>query len=243
MRTTSNPALKAFGRVGSAASAADTMTIRGTVDKTLLLLLIAFIAGATVFGAVDGDQDVAVTVMLPAALIGLGVAIATIFKPQWSPWTAPIYALVEGVLLGAITALFEQEYPGIAVQAAGLTFGVAGVMLVVYQTRIIKVTDKFRLGVVAATGAIFLFYLVCIVLSIFGMEVSPLNDASPLGIGISLVIVGVAALNLVLDFDFITRGAQAGAPKVMEWFGAFSLLVTLVWLYLEMLRLLGQLRS
>lgn len=238
---TSNPALKAFGRVGADVGT-DRMTIRGTVNKTLVLLTICFIAGATTYGATASNEDV-VAVVLPAALIGLVVAIATIFKPQWSPWTAPIYALVEGVLLGAITALFEQEYPGIAIQAAGLTFAVAAVMLVVYQTRIIKVTDKFRMGVVAATGAIFLFYIVCFVLALFGMEVAPLNDASPLGIGISLVIVGVAALNLVLDFDFIDRSSQAGAPKVMEWFGAFSLLVTLVWLYLEILRLLARLRS
>lgn len=238
---TSNPALKAFGRVGTDVGT-DRMTIRGTVNKTLVLLAICFIAGATTYGATASNEDV-VAVVLPAALIGLVVAIATIFKPQWSPWTAPIYALVEGVLLGAITALFEQEYPGIAIQAAGLTFGVAAVMLVVYQTRIIKVTDKFRMGVVAATGAIFLFYIVCFVLALFGMEVAPLTDASPLGIGISLVIVGVAALNLVLDFDFIDRSSQAGAPKVMEWFGAFSLLVTLVWLYLEILRLLARLRS
>ncbi|HST42761.1 MAG TPA: Bax inhibitor-1/YccA family protein [Conexibacter sp.] len=238
---TSNPALKAFGRVGAGVGT-DRMTIRGTVNKTLVLLTICFIAGATAYGATANNEDV-VAVVLPAALIGLVVAIATIFKPQWSPWTSPIYALVEGVLLGAITALFEQEYPGIAIQAAGLTFAVAAVMLVVYQTRIIKVTDKFRMGVVAATGAIFLFYIVCFVLALFGMEVAPLNDASPLGIGISLVIVGVAALNLVLDFDFIDRSSQAGAPKVMEWFGAFSLLVTLVWLYLEILRLLARLRS
>lgn len=238
---TSNPALKAFGRVGAGA-ASDQMTIRGTINKTLVLLTICFIAGATTYGATASDPDV-VAVVLPAALIGLVVAIATIFKPRWSPWTSPIYALVEGALLGAITALFEQEYPGIAIQAAGLTFAVAAVMLVIYQTRIIKVTQKFRIGVFAATGAIMLFYLVCFVLALFGVEVAPLNDASPLGIGISLVIVAVAALNLVLDFDFIDRASASGAPKFMEWFGAFSLLVTLVWLYLEILRLLGRLRS
>lgn len=238
---TSNPAIKAFGKVEEA-STTSGMTVRGTINKTLLLLVICFIAAATVYSATMEDQDVA-AIALPAALIGLVVAIATIFKPQWSPVTAPIYALVEGVLLGAITALFEADYPGIAIQAAGLTFAVAAVMLIVWQTRIIKVTDKFRLGVICATGAIFLFYLVCLVLQLFGMEVSVLTDASPLGIGISLVIVGVAALNLVLDFDFIARGAEAGMPKVMEWFGAFSLIVTLVWLYLEILRLLARLRQ
>lgn len=238
---TSNPALKAFGRI-EATSTTTGMTIRGTVNKTLMLLAICGIAAATAYSMTVQDEGVA-GIVLPAALVGLALAFATIFRPQWAPWTAPLYALAEGVLLGAISALFGQSYPGIAIQALALTFGVAGVMFAVYSSGLIKVTDTFRLGVVAATGAIFLFYLVCIVLSLFGVHTTPLTDASPLGIAISVVIVIVAALNLVLDFDFVARGANAGMPKVMEWFGAFSLLVTLVWLYIEILNLLAKLRS
>jgi uncharacterized YccA/Bax inhibitor family protein len=178
-----------------------------------------------------------------ASLTGLVVAIATIVRPRWSPITAPIYALVEGVVLGVVSMWFETSYPGIAIQAVALTFGVLGAMLVLYTTRVIRVTQRFRTGVLAATLAIAGVYLVSLLLGLFGVRVPFLYDASPLGILISLAIVVVAALNLVLDFDLIERGARSGAPAYMEWYAAFGLLVTLVWLYLELLRLLGRLRS
>jgi uncharacterized YccA/Bax inhibitor family protein len=169
--------------------------------------------------------------------------MVTIFKKEWAGVTAPIYALLEGLALGGISAMFELRFPGIAIEAVGLTFGTLFVMLLLYRTRIIQVTQKFRLGVVAATGGIFFFYLLEMILGFFGVRFTSINGSGVIGIGFSLIIVGVAALNLVLDFDFIERGVQAGAPKYMEWYGAFGIMVTLVWLYLEMLRLLSKLNS
>jgi uncharacterized YccA/Bax inhibitor family protein len=221
----------------------DVMTVQGTVNKTALLLVLAFAAAAaswvvgTAGGAGIGRWA------LGAALAGLVVAIATIFRPQWSPVTGPVYALVEGAFLGLVSMVFEASYPGIATQAVALTFGVLGAMLLIYRTGLVKVTQRFRTGVAAATLAIFATYLVALVLGLFGVRVPLLNDASPLGILISLAIVVVAALNLVLDFDLIERGARAGAPRYMEWYAAFGVLVTLVWLYLELLRLLAKLRE
>ena len=145
-------------------------------------------------------------------------------------------------MLGAISHVYEAQWNGIVVQAVGLTVAVLSILLFLYATRVIKVTDKLRTGIIAATGAVFVFYLIAIVISLFGVNLSFLNDGGPVAIIFSLVIVGIAAMNLVLDFDFIERGAAAGAPKYMEWYGAFGLLVTLVWLYLELLRLLGNLR-
>ena len=219
-----------------------TMTVQGTVNKTALLLVLAMAtATASWVLATSGGSGVAGWALV-ASLAGLGVAIATIVRPRWSPVTGPIYALVEGVVLGVVSMWFEASYPGIAMQAVALTFGVLGAMLVLYKTRVIKVTERFRAGVLAATLAIFVVYLVSLVLGLFGVGVPLLNDASPLGILISLAIVAVAALNLVLDFDLIERGARSGAPAYMEWYAAFGLLVTLVWLYLELLRLLSKLR-
>jgi uncharacterized YccA/Bax inhibitor family protein len=181
--------------------------------------------------------------ILPALLVGLGIAFLTIFKPRLARFTGPVYALVEGLLLGAISHVYNLAYGGIVVQAVGLTLAVFGLMLFLYATRVIKVTDKLRMGIVAATGAVFLVYMVSLVLRLFGADVPFIHDASPIGILISLAVVVIAALNLVLDFDFIEQGAAKGAPKYMEWYGAFGLLVTLVWLYLELLRLMSKLRS
>jgi uncharacterized YccA/Bax inhibitor family protein len=161
---------------------------------------------------------------------GLIVAMITIFKKEWSPITAPAYALLEGLVLGGLSAVFEIHYPGIAIQAVGLTFGVLFVMLFLYRYGVIKVTDKFRMGVVAATGGIALFYLVMMVLRMFGvsfMGPDGVYGSGMIGIGFSLLVVGVAALNLVLDFDFIERGVNYGAPKYMEWYGAFGIMMTL----------------
>ena len=184
---------------------------------------------------------------MPATLIGgLGgfiVALITVFKPRVSPYTAPIYAALEGLLLGGISALYNARFEGLPAQAVALTFGVFVALLIVYRTGLIRATENFRMGVVAATGGIMVMYLLSFVLGFFGIQMSFLHDSSPLSIGISLVIVVVAALNLVLDFDFIERGVAHGAPKFMEWYAAFGLLVTLVWLYLEILRLLSKLQD
>jgi uncharacterized YccA/Bax inhibitor family protein len=168
--------------------------------------------------------------------------MVTIFKKEWSPVTAPIYALLEGLALGGISAAFDLRYPGIGIQAVSLTFGTLFALLLVYSSGIIKVTQKFRIGVVAATGGIALFYLLEWAMSFFGFRFVAINGSGIIGIGFSLLVVGIAALNLVLNFDFIERGVQCGAPKYMEWYGAFGIMVTLVWLYLEILNLLAKMR-
>ncbi len=180
--------------------------------------------------------------MLGGIIGGLVVALVTIFKKEWSPFTAPLYAALEGLALGGISSILDQAYHGIAMQAVGLTFGVLAVMLFLYTAGIVRATPRFTLGVIAATGGIFVVYMVDMVLGFFGHHISLLYDSGPLGIGISLVIVIVASLNLILDFGMIESGVQAGAPKYMEWYGAFGLMVTLVWLYMEMLRLLSKMR-
>lgn len=221
-----------------------TMTVGGAVSASAVLLLLLVVAGWFGWQAVEATpRGIEMPPWLLLALFGgLGIAILTIFKPNLARFTAPLYAVVEGLLVGAISHLYEFEFDGIVLNAVGLTVGVFGVMLLLYATRIIKVTDKLRMGIACATGAIFLVYMFNFVLRLFGSQVPFLHDATPLGIGISLVIVGVAAFNLLLDFDFIERGAQMGAPKHMEWYGAFGLLVTLIWLYLELLRLLSKLQ-
>jgi uncharacterized YccA/Bax inhibitor family protein len=180
---------------------------------------------------------------LVGAVGGFIVALVTVFKKEWSPVTAPIYALLEGLVLGGISAMTELRYPGIAIQAVSITFGTLFVLLLAYSSRIIKVTEKFRLGVIAATGGIMVFYLLQMVLGFFGIRFTTVNGSGMIGIGISLFICAIAALNLVLDFDFIERGVNYGAPKYMEWYGAFGIMVTLIWLYLEVLRLLSKTRS
>jgi uncharacterized YccA/Bax inhibitor family protein len=223
----------------------DTMTVNGTVWATAALLVLVVAGGVYGWNSVDVTAESASLPgwVLPVVLGALGVAILTIFKPALARFTAPVYALLEGAFLGAISGLYNAAYDGIVVQAVGLTVGVFAVMLFLYGTRIIKVTDKLRMGIVAATGAILLVYVVNMVLSLFGASVPFLHDTGPLGIGISLLIVGVAAFNLLLDFDFIERGVAAGAPRKMEWYAAFGLLVTIVWLYLELLRLLAKLQG
>jgi len=181
--------------------------------------------------------------MIGGLIGGFVVAMVTIFKNQWAPITAPIYALLEGLVLGGISAIFEKAYPGIAVQAISLTFGVLFVLLLAYKLRVVQATRGFKLGVIAATGGIMVVYLINMVMGLFfHTQMSFLNAATPLGIGISLFVVIIASLNLILDFDMIETGARMGAPKYMEWYGAFGLMVTLIWLYLEILRLLGKMR-
>jgi uncharacterized YccA/Bax inhibitor family protein len=173
------------------------------------------------------------------------MAIITIFKKTWAPYTVSGYALLEGLALGGISRIFETQYPGIASQAIFLTFGILAALLLAYKTGVIKPTENFKLGVFAATGGIFIMYLISFIMSIFGsgMSIMNPNNASMMSIGFSLFVVVIASLNLVMDFDFIEEGAEKGAPKYMEWYGAFGLLVTLIWLYLEILRLLAKLYS
>jgi uncharacterized YccA/Bax inhibitor family protein len=181
--------------------------------------------------------------MIVGLIGGLIFSMVTIFKKEWSPITAPIYALLEGLVLGGLSAVFDLRYPGIGIQAVSLTFGTLFVLLIAYSSGLIKVTQKFRLGIVAATGGIFVFYMLEMVLGFFGIQFNSINGSGLIGIGFSLIVVAIAALNLVLDFDFIEQGVQVGAPKYMEWYGAFGIMVTLVWLYIEILRLLSKLRS
>jgi uncharacterized YccA/Bax inhibitor family protein len=249
MLRTSNPVLKSksFGGFASQveAPASDvrqqTMTIRGTVDKTAILLALVMVAGLWPWKLMAVDPAAAMSWLWIGLVGGLVTALIIIFKNDWAGPLAPLYAACEGLALGALSAFMERRFPGIVFQAVLLTLGVLATMLVIYRTGQIKATNGFKRGVIAATGAICLVYLVTMVLRAFGMPVSFMHSTGWLGIGISMVVVVVAALNLVLDFDMIEQGAKNGAPKHMEWYGAFGLLVTLVWLYVEILNLLSKL--
>ena len=240
---TSNPAFNASTFAGRELVAGPTMTLQGTVNRAAVLLLCVIVTAGWTWGLARSQSPQAVMPwMLGGVFGGLIVAMVTIFKKEWSPFTAPVYALLEGLALGGISSLIDQQYHGIAVQAVALTFGTVAVMLVAYTTGLIRVTQRFRMGVVVATGGILVVYLADIVMGFFGKHIALLSSAGPWGIAISVFIVIVAALNLILDFDFIQTGVQAGAPKYMEWYGAFGLMVTLIWLYLEFLRLLSKVR-
>lgn len=238
-----NPALKQSAFTGQLATG-QTMTVQGTVNKTGLLLLLVVISAAWTWGLSHSDNPAAAYPWMIGGLLGgLAAAVVTIFKKEWSAISAPIYALLEGLVLGAISAIFEKAYPGIAVQAISLTFAVLFVLLLAYKTGIVRATRGFKLGVIAATGGIALVYLANMVMTLFfHSQISPLYSSTPLGIGISLFVVVIASLNLILDFDMIENGVRVGAPKYMEWYGAFGLMVTLIWLYMEILRLLGKVR-
>lgn len=259
---TSNPALKAFEEVGEATAfdqAVDAygmpaytgprpngMTVSGVAWATGALLVL--VLAAAVFGWNSVDTTPTGGVDLPGwtylvAIAGFAVAIGTIFKPTVARFTAPVYALLEGAFLGSISKAYNEAYDGIVVNAVGLTLGVFAVMLFLYATRAIKVTNRLRNGIVAATGAVVLVYLVSWVVHLFGGELPFIHESSAIGIAISLFVVGLAAFNLLLDFDLVERGVEAGAPRHYEWFAAFGLLVTLVWLYLELLRLLAKLQG
>jgi uncharacterized YccA/Bax inhibitor family protein len=241
---TANPALNSKIFEGHQAIAGQAMTLQGTVNKTGILLLCVVVSAAWTWSLARSESPQAATPwMLGGVFGGLIVALVTIFKKEWSPVTAPIYALLEGLALGGISSFLDQLYHGIAMQAVALTFGTLAVMLVAYTSGLIRATRRFTIGVVAATGGIFLVYMVDLVMGFFGRHVPLLNDAGPWGIAISVFIVIVAALNLILDFNFVETGVQAGAAKYMEWYGAFGLMVTLVWLYLEILRLLAKTRQ
>jgi len=241
-----NPSLndRVFGSQPRPAFGEERMTLQGAINKSFLLLVV-LLAGAFWPWSqylTTGDASVVGTPLLVGALGGFILAMIISFKANLAPVLSVPYAALEGLALGSISALLERRYPGIAIQAVGLTFAVFAVMLVAYKLNIIRATERFRSIVIGATGAIALVYIVSMVLGFFHVAVPLLNSSSPLGIVVSLVIVGVAALNLILDFDFIESGAAQGAPRYMEWYAAFGLLVTMVWLYLEILRLLSKMR-
>lgn len=238
-----NPTLTAdtFTRVPRAIGE-EAMTINGTVGKTGLALLILIAAASWTWN--KGLQgELPMVLVWGGAIGGFIVAMVTVFKKTWAPNTTPLYAALEGLALGGISSIFELKYPGIVSQAVFLTFGTLGALLLAYRSGVIKATENFKLGVVAATGGIAILYVLSFVLGMFGITVPLIHSNGTFGILFSVFVVIVAALNLVLDFDFIEEGAEKGAPKYMEWYGAFGLLVTLVWLYLEILHLLSKLRS
>lgn len=241
---TSNPVLNQKEFTGYA-EIGNRMTVEGTVNKTGLLLLCSIATAAWTWHQFQESHSPAA--VMPSLWIGtIGgfiCALITTFKKEWAAVTAPMYALLEGLALGGISAVLELRFPGIAIQSVSLTFGTLLVMLLAYRSGLIPVTQRLRMGIVAATGAIMLVYLLQFVLGFFGVHFSTINGSGPIGIGFSLIIVGIAALNLVLDFDMIATGARMGAPKYMEWYGAFGLMVTLVWLYLEIVRLLSKVRG
>lgn len=221
------------------------MTLGGTVNKTALLLIGLIVTAAFSWRRAMGAEDPSTLMpyIMVGAIGGLVVALVTVFKKDWAPLTAPIYAVLEGLFLGILSAFFEMMYPGIVLQAILLTFGTLASLLVAYKSGLIRATENFKLGVAAATGAIALIYLIGFVMSFFGSGIPYIHESGTIGIIFSLVVVVIAALNLVLDFDFIEQGVAQGAPRYMEWYAAFGLLVTLIWLYLEILRLLSKLRS
>lgn len=247
MMRTANPALneQTFRDVAYSAERGDAMTIQGTVNKTGWLLAILLIASVWTWNKFfeTGNPAAVSPFILVGALGGFVVGLVTVFKKTWAGVTAPLYAALEGLLLGGLSSIFEARFPGIVIQAVGLTFGTLFCLLMAYKSGLIKATENFKLGVVAATGAIALVYFITIILGFFGVQVPLIHQSGIVGIGFSLFVVVIAALNLVLDFDFIEHGAAQGAPKYMEWYAAFGLMVTLIWLYIEILRLLAKLRD
>ncbi|OGH98658.1 MAG: hypothetical protein A2X42_00865 [Candidatus Margulisbacteria bacterium GWF2_38_17] len=214
------------------------MSIEGTTNKSFILLALAALSAWWIW-----SNPTLMSLFLVGMIGGFIVALITIFKKNWAPVTAPLYAVLEGFALGGLSVYMELEYPGIVLQAISLTFGTLFVMLAAYRTGIIKVTEKFRLAVFIATGGIALVYITDLILSLFGIKVSFIYQNGAIGILFSLFVVAIAALNLILDFDVIETLSASGVPKYMEWYGAFSLMVTLVWLYLEIIRLLSKLRN
>ena len=213
------------------------MTLEGAVNKTAIGLFL--IMTAAYFTWTNPSPPI----MIGGAIGGFVMALVTIFKKTWAPFTVPVYALLEGLFLGGISRFFEDRFPGIASQAIILTLGILGALLLAYKSKLIKPTENFKLGIAAATGGIFLIYMINIIMGFFGSGIPMIHESGMIGIGFSVFVVIIASLNLVLDFDFIEQGVEQGAPKYMEWYGAFGLLVTLIWLYLEILRLLAKLNS
>ena len=233
-----NPALSAKTFKNAVGTGTEKMTIGGTVNKTAMSLLLLMATASYTW------TNPSPALMMFGLFGGLIMAIITIFKKTWAPYTVSGYALLKGLALGGISRFFEMQYPGIVSQAVFLTFGILAALLLAYKSGLIKPTENFKLGVVAATGGIAIMYLISWIMSMgSGLSIMNPSNSSMFSIGFSIFVVIIASLNLVLDFDFIEEGAEMGAPKYMEWYGAFGLLVTLIWLYLEILRLLVKLYS
>lgn len=244
----SNPTLpeNTFTSLRYTADRSEAMTISGTIYKTLMLLMLVMLAAGWTwmkFYQSGGNTAVVTPWIIGGAVGGFIMAIVTTFKKNWAPITAPLYAVLQGLFIGGISAQLEMAYHGLVIQAAGLTFGTLFAMLLAYQSGLIKPTEKFKMGIIAATGGIAIVYFAVIVLGFFGIKTSFFYSSSLLSIGISLFVITIAAMNFILDFDFIEQGASQNVPKYMEWYGAFAMMVTLIWLYVEFLRLLSKLRN
>lgn len=243
---TANPALnkKTFSNMETTYGGTEAMTIQGVVNKTMVLLLLLLVTSSQIWRSFmkSGSTQVIMPWMLLGLIGGFIVALITVFNKKSAGITAPIYALLEGLAIGGISSLVESQYPGLVIQAVALTFGTLFSLLFLYKSGMIKVTENFKLGVVAATGGIMLIYLATFIMGLFGVNMPYIHGSGTIGIVFSLFVVTVAAMNLVLDFDFIESGSDAGAPKYMEWYAAFGLMVTLIWLYIEILRLLVKLQ-
>ncbi len=247
---TGNPTLseKIFDKsLHETSNAFGVMSVRGTINKFGFLMLMVMSSAIYIWTIFPENPSTASTLMLVGAIGGLVMALVMMFKPNIAGYVAPAYAILEGFFIGGISAyfnaVFAKSYPNIIMNAVGLTMGVAVAMFLLYNFRIIKVTDKLRSIIISATVGIGLFYLITWILSLFGVDMGFAFGSGLLSIGISLFVVGIAAMNLLLDFDAIEKAAEMGAPKYMEWYGAFGLLVTIVWLYLEILKLLTKLNS
>lgn len=241
MLRSGNPALTASTFRAEGVALEERMTLDGAVNKTGVALLVLVAAAAVTWN--QAGTPLAGVLTLGGLVAGLVLALVTVFKKTWAPVTTPLYAACEGLFLGGLSASYEARFPGIVMNAVGLTFGTLAALLAAYASRLVRPSENLKLGLVAATGAIGLVYLVSMGLGFFGVRVPHIHDAGPIGIAFSVFVVVIAALNLVLDFDFIENGAAAGAPKYLEWYAAFGLLVTLVWLYVEILRLLAKLQG
>lgn len=240
---TNNPILRE-STFAQPAIGAEVMTINGTIQKTAGLLFLLVCSGAYTWTVTRVDGGVAAAPWaIGGAVIGFILVLAMCFARQFSHFLAPAYALAEGLFLGAISAMMESQFHGIVFNAAALTVGTLAAMLVIYRTGLIKPTQRFYAGVFAATAAIAIVYVVSIVLNMFGREIPMIHQSGAVGIGFSLFVVAIAALNLIIDFDVIESGAANGAPRYMEWYAGAALLITLVWLYLEILRLLSKLNN
>lgn len=244
----SNPALisNPFSSRFESVSDQNTMTIRGTVNKTLILLLLVFMPAAWVWQEFTraGYNPTAIQSWMVFGMIGgFILSLVTIFKKNWASISAPLYAVMQGLFLGGISGIFEKIYPGIVIQAVSLTVATLLAMLAAYQSGWIRPTEKFKWGIVAATGGIALVYFVSMILGFFSINLPLLHGSGMFSILFSLFVVGIAALNFILDFEFIQQGARYQIPKYMEWYGAFALMVTLIWLYVEILRLLAKLNE
>ncbi|MBC7545236.1 MAG: Bax inhibitor-1/YccA family protein [Candidatus Sericytochromatia bacterium] len=239
-----NPLLNdsATRRLSGARTGSDVMTVEGTTNRALLLTALLVISAGVTWNQV-GQGTPAMGLALAGAIVGFILAITTSFKPMWAPYTSVPYAMAEGLFLGGFSVLMERQFPGMILQAVALTMGTMFAFLAAYRTGLIKVTARLRSVIMSATMGIMLFYLASIVLQMFKVPLPTFGGGGMIGIGISLLVCGVAAFNLLLDFDFIENGARQGLPKAFEWYGAFALLVTLVWLYIEMVRLLSRLRE